>query len=154
LRGVLGAVSDEPVSFVNAPALAAERGLEVKETKVASAHDHVSLLTLTCGDRSVAGTLAGVSGEPRIVSIDGISCEVPPAKNLVVVRNDDRVGMLALVTAAMADAGVNIADAHLGRAADGSAALIVLATDAPVPIDVLERVRATAGILDARSLSA
>ena len=154
LRGVLSAVSDEPVSFVNAPALAAERGVEVKETKVASAHDHISLLTLTCGDRSVAGTLTGVSGEPRIVAIDGISCEVPPAKNLLVVRNDDRVGMLALVTASMADAAVNLADAHLGRSADGSAALIVLATDAAVPSDVLERLRGTAGILDARSLSA
>ena len=154
LRGVLGASTHEPVSFVNAPSLASERGLETKEIKVASAHDEVSFVTLRGNDRSVSGTLAGISGEPRIVAIDGISCEVPPAKHLCVVRNDDRVGMLALVTSAMAEANVNIADAHLGRAADGSAALIVLATDAEVSGDVVERLRSSAGILDARSLSA
>lgn len=153
LRGVLHRLTGEQVSFVNAPTVADQRGLDVKELKL-GADEQASTLTLRCADRSVAGTLAGFAGEARITAIDGISCEVPPAKNLLVVRNDDRVGMLALVANAMRDANINIADAHLGRAADGSAALIVLATDTPVPSDVVEALRREPGILDARAVSA
>ena len=153
LRGVLDALVDASVSFVNAPGLAAERGLDVKELKSASAED-ASSVTLRCNDRSVTGTLAGLAGEARITAIDGISCEVPPAKNLFVVRNDDRVGMLALVTAAMRDANINVSNMHLGRSSDGSAALMVLATDAPVPDDVVAALRSEPGILDARAVTA
>jgi D-3-phosphoglycerate dehydrogenase / 2-oxoglutarate reductase len=152
-RGVLDALVAEPVSFVNAPTLAAERGLDVKELKV-GATEHESVLTLRCADRSVAGTLSGLRREARITAIDGINCEVPPAKHLFVVRNDDRVGMLALVTAAMRDANINVANMHLGRSSDGSAALMVLTTDAAVPDGVVNALRNEAGILDARSVSA
>ncbi|MEY2469636.1 MAG: D-3-phosphoglycerate dehydrogenase / 2-oxoglutarate reductase [Actinomycetota bacterium] len=152
-RGVLDALVDEAVSFVNAPNVAAARSLDVKELKI-GATEHESVLTLRCADRSVAGTLSGLHREARIVAIDGISCEVPPAKHLLVVRNDDRVGMLALVTAAMRDADINVSNMHLGRSSDGSAALMVLATDAAVPAEVVEALRANAGILDARSVSA
>jgi predicted regulator of amino acid metabolism with ACT domain len=72
----------------------------------------------------------------------------------LVVRNDDRVGMLAHVTAAMRDANINVSNMHLGRSSDGSAALMVLATDAPVPADVVAGLRDDGGILDARSVSA
>ena len=153
LRGVLDALVDEPVSFVNAPKLAEERGLDAKELKL-GATEQASVLILRCGDRSVAGSITGLRREARITAIDGISCEVPPAKHLFVVRNDDRVGMLALVTAAMAEANINVADMHLGRSTDGSAALMVLATDAAVPADVVEKLLGNPGILDARSLSA
>ncbi len=153
MRGVLDALVDEPVSFVNAPTLAAARGLDVKELKL-GATEHASVMTLRCADRSVAGSITGLRRESRITAIDGISCEVPPSKHLFVVRNDDRVGMLALVTAAMRDANLNVADMHLGRSSDGSAALMVLATDAPVPASVLEALRSEAGILDARSITA
>jgi D-3-phosphoglycerate dehydrogenase len=153
MRGVLGALTDEAVSFVNAPKLAEARGLDVKELKL-GATEQASVLVLRCADRSVAGSITGLRREARIVAIDGISCEVPPAKHLFVVRNDDRVGMLALVTAAMSDANINVANMHLGRSTDGSAALMVLATDAEVPAAVAEQLRSTAGILDARSVSA
>jgi D-3-phosphoglycerate dehydrogenase / 2-oxoglutarate reductase len=152
-RGVLDALVDEPVSFVNAPTLAAQHGLDVKELKTGST-EHGSTITLRCADRSVAGSITGLLREARITAIDGISCEVPPAKNLFVVRNDDRVGMLALVTAAMRDADLNVSDMHLGRSSDGSAALMVLATDAAVPDDVVAALRSEPGILDARAVTA
>ena len=152
-RGVLDALTDEPVSFVNAPNVAADLGLDVKELKLAPTEQR-STIQLRCADRSVAGTITGLLREARITAIDGISCEVPPAKNLFVVRNDDRVGMLALVTAAMRDANINVANMHLGRSSDGSAALMVLATDAAVPDDVVAALRAEPGILDARAVTA
>jgi D-3-phosphoglycerate dehydrogenase len=153
MRGVLDVLSDEPVSFVNAPHVAEQRGLDVKELKAGST-EHASVLTLRCADRSVAGSITGLTREARITAIDGISCEVPPAKNLFVVRNDDRVGMLALVTAAMRDANINVSNMHLGRSSDGSAALMVLATDAPVPGNAVDALRSEPGILDARAVTA
>jgi D-3-phosphoglycerate dehydrogenase len=153
ILGVLDATGDEPVSFVNAPQIAEQRGLDVKELKV-GATEQRSVLTLRLGERSVAGTITGLTREARITAIDGISCEVPPAKNLLVVRNDDRVGMLALVTAAMRDADINVSNMHLGRSSDGSAALMVLATDAEVPGSVVAALMSEPGILDARAVTA
>ncbi len=91
LKGVLGTNTDEPVSYVNAPQLASERGLEVRETNSTSPHDYVNLITLRGGEHTVAGTLAGAKAEPRLVMVDGHVVEVPPANHMLVVRNDDRV---------------------------------------------------------------
>ena len=61
LKGLFAAATEEPVSYVNAPQLAAERGLEVREISTVTAHDYVNLITLRSGDHSVAGTLTGPS---------------------------------------------------------------------------------------------
>ena len=62
------------------------------------------------------------------------------------VRNDDRPGMIGLVTSSLGEAGVNISDLHLGRSKMGEVALQVLALDQPVPADVLEQLRGAPGI--------
>jgi hypothetical protein len=82
------------VSYVNAPQLAAERGLEVRETSTVTSHDFVNLITLRSGDHAVAGTLSGSHSEPRLVMVDDHAVEVPPAPHMVVVRNDDRAGSI------------------------------------------------------------
>ena len=97
LKGLFAAATEEPVSYVNAPQLAAERGLEVREISTVTAHDYVNLITLRCGDHSVAGTLTGPRTEPRLVMVDDHTVEVPPAPHMLVVRNDDRPGMIGVV---------------------------------------------------------
>jgi D-3-phosphoglycerate dehydrogenase len=153
LKGVFGAVIDEPVSYVNAPQLAEERGVEVRETKSPSAHDFVNLITITGGDHAVAGTLAGVKGEHRLVMIDDHTVEIPPSRNMLVVRNEDRPGRAAAVLTALGDAGINVSDIHLGRSPAGEAALMVLAVDDAVGADVVEQVRAVDGVLSAQPVS-
>lgn len=154
LKGLLSAGANlDPVSYVNAPQLAAERGLEWKESRTSAAHDHVNLIVLRGGHHSVAGTLTGVRFEPRIVMVDDHPVDVPPARHMLVVRNDDRVGMAALVTGAVAEAQVNLADMALGRSPAGDTALMVLATDTALPEEVLERLRSSPGILDVHSVS-
>lgn len=153
LKGLFGAGSDDPVSYVNAPQLAAERGLEVKESSTTAAHDYVNLVRLSGGGRSVAGTLAGLRAEPRLVEVDGHKVDVPPAGNLLIVRNDDRAGMLAAVTSALADAGISIENMALGKSPDSPTALSVIATYAPVPDAVLDGLRATDGILSVAALN-
>jgi D-3-phosphoglycerate dehydrogenase len=147
LKGVFGRVSEEPVSYVNAPRLAAERGIEVRESSSSTSHDFVNLLTIRGGGHAIGGTLVGLRGVPRIVMVDDHSVDVPPADNMLVVRNDDVPGMISAVTGVLGDAGVNIDDMHLGRSPEGAAALMILATDCAVPDDVQAAIRALDGVV-------
>jgi len=156
LKGALQRVVDEPVSFVNAPQLAQSRGVNVRETTSSSALDYVNLITLR-GERQqgpvhVAGTLFGKRAAPRIVGIDGHSVDVPPSQHMLVVRNTDEPGMIGTVGTILGTAGVNIADMDVGTNAEGAPALMAISTDEPVPRDVVDRLRAEPGILDARAL--
>jgi D-3-phosphoglycerate dehydrogenase len=156
LKGVFSPVVEEPVSFVNAPQLAEERGLVYRETKSSSARDFVNLISLRgrVGGRDVhvAGTLAGPSESPRIVGIDNHAVDVPPARHMLVVRNDDRPGMIGRVGTTLGDAGINIADMALGRGPTGEHAVMVLSTDSPVGPEVVERLLAQDGLLDAKAI--
>ena len=152
LKGVFGKVSDEPVSYVNAPRLAEERGVEIRESSTSTSHDYVNLVTLRGGEHAIGGTLVGLRGEPRIVMVDDHSVDVPPADHMLVVRNEDVPGMIAAVTGVVGDAGVNIDDMHLGRSEDGKAALMMLATGAAVPDDVQAAIRAIEGVVSVAAL--
>lgn len=146
LKGLFAGATEEPVSYVNAPQIAAERGVDVRETSTSAAQDFVNLITLRGGGHAIAGTLGGVDGQPRIVGVDDHTVEIPPADHMLIVRNDDRPGMIGLVGQTLGEAGVNIADMHLGRSAEGSAAMMVLATSAAVAPAVVEQLRAAPGI--------
>jgi D-3-phosphoglycerate dehydrogenase len=147
LKGLFSAGTEEPVSYVNAPQLAAERGLAVREVTTSTTHEFVNLVTLRSGAHAVAGTLAGAREEPRIVMVDDHPVEVPPAPHMVVVRNDDRPGMIGLVGGVLGDAGINISSMGLGPSLAGGTALMVLSTDRPVPAEVLARMSTAPGIL-------
>ncbi len=152
LKGVFAAATTEPVSYVNAPQLAAERGLEVRETSTITAHDYVNLITLRCGDHSVAGTLTGPRTEPQLVMMDDHTVEVPPAPHMLVVRNDDRAGMIGVVGTILGEAGVSISSMGVGPSATGNTALMVLSTDRLVPDGALELLRGSAGISDVHTV--
>ena len=155
-RGVLAPVVDEPVSFVNAPQLAQMRGLDLQETKTSSTRDYVNLVSLR-GRVSgrpvhVAGTLTGERGEARIVGIDDHSIEVPPSSHMLVVRNDDRPGIIGRVGTILGGAEVNIEDMRVGKSPSGEAALMALTTSTPVPAEVVDALRAERGVVDAKAI--
>ena len=152
LRGLFGAVADEPVTYVNALPLARERGLEVRETASSTPRAFVDLVTVGGGDHVLAGTLVGLRHEPRIVMLDDHTLDMRPARHMLVVRNDDRPGMIGLVGTMLGDAGVNIRDMDVGESPEGRAALMVLAVGSPVPSEVLERLAAAPGIHSVHSL--
>jgi D-3-phosphoglycerate dehydrogenase / 2-oxoglutarate reductase len=147
LKGLLGYDNPIPVTFVNAPQIAEERSLVVSHTKTSESEDYRNKITLrsSCG-HSIAGTLAGLRGEPRIVMVDDHAVEVPPSRHLLVVRNDDRPGMIGMVGTTLAKHNVNISNMALGKAPNGSAALMVLDTEGAVPTDCIEELRAAPGI--------
>ncbi|MBI2705065.1 MAG: phosphoglycerate dehydrogenase [Actinobacteria bacterium] len=146
LKGFFSRISDEPVSYVNAPQLATESGIEVRESSTTAAHDYVNLVTVRSGDHSLAGTLVGLKGDPRIVLVDDHTVDAPPAKHMLIVRNADTPGMIGVVGSILGAAGVNIADMHVGQSPAGESALMVLATSQPVPVGVQDELRAADGV--------
>ncbi len=152
LKGLFAATTDEPVSYVNAPQLATMRGLEVRETSTVTAHDYVNLITVRSGEHSVAGTLSGPRSEPRLVMMDDHTVEVPPAPHMVVVRNDDRAGMIGVVGTILGQADVSISSMAVGPSATGHTALMVLSTDRKLPDGCLAQLRAAPGISDVHTV--
>jgi len=146
LKGMFGAVSDDPVSYVNAPQLAAERGVEVKDSSTSSMVDWINLVSISGGGHQLAGTLVGLRAEPRLVQIDGRSVDVPPSPHLLIVNNDDRPGVIGRAGTILGEAGVNIADMDVGRSKDRDGALMVIATTEGVPGEVADALRAADGI--------
>jgi D-3-phosphoglycerate dehydrogenase / 2-oxoglutarate reductase len=148
LKGVFSAGTEEPVSYVNAPQLAEERGLEIREVTTSTTRDYVNLITLRSTDHSLAGTLSGPRSEPRIVLVDDHTVEVPPSEHMLVVRNDDRPGMIGVVGVVLGEADVSISSMAVGPSRAANTALMVLSTDRAVPDDAFARLRAADGILD------
>jgi D-3-phosphoglycerate dehydrogenase / 2-oxoglutarate reductase len=154
LKGFFAGVSDEPVTYVNAPQLARDHGVEVRETNCATSPDYTNLITLRGGNHSVAGTLTGRRSEPRLVLIDDHIADVPPAEHMLIVRNDDRPGVIGIVGTLLGEAGVNIADMGVGRASEPGSAIMVIAPTGPVSAAVVERLREAPGIVSVHVLSA
>ncbi len=140
------------MSYVNAPKLAAESGVQIRETATTTAQDYVNLITIRGGDHALAGTLVGLRGEARIVMVDDHTVDLPPARHMLVVRNDDRPGMISKVAGALADVEINIANIHVGQSPAGASALQVLATSQPVPPEVVERLALVDGIVSVHAV--
>lgn len=147
LKGVFTNVVSESVSYVNAPLLAEQRGIEVRLITDAESPEYRNVITLTGaqGDGrqvSVSGTLTGPKQIEKLVGINGYEIEVPIASHHIVMLYTDRPGIVAVYGSEFGDAGINIAGMQIARREAGGQALSVLTVDSPVPSEVLDRVRA------------
>lgn len=150
LKGVFGDVVEEQVSYVNAPLLAAERGLAVRLVTDAESPDHRNVITLR-GTRadgsqvSVSGTLVGLAQRERLVEVDGYAVDIEPSEHLAFLRYEDRPGMVGTVGGILGEAHVNIAGMQVARDTKGGHALVALSVDSGIPADVLDQI---AGAID------
>jgi D-3-phosphoglycerate dehydrogenase len=155
LAGLLGPVM-EGVNMVSAPVFARDHGIEVSESVHDRAGDYQSLVRITVATatqtRSVAGTLIG-NNRPRLVEIKGIKVEADFAPHMLYVTNKDRPGFIGRFGMTLADAGVNIATFHLGRAAEGEDAICLVSTDGDTPDTVLADVRKLPLVMQATTLA-
>ena len=149
LRGILDKFSDGPVTFVNAFQRADELGVLVSDSGSRDAGEFRNLVEVRGGSHAVAGTLVRSGNEPRIVMIDDHSVEVPLAKHILVIRNDDRPGMIGTVGTILGNAEVNISFMGLGRDGVGDHALMALASDHSIAELVLQNLRSESGIQSA-----
>jgi D-3-phosphoglycerate dehydrogenase len=153
LKGAFQGRADRPVNYVNAPLIARERGIEVREGRSRSARDYTNLLRveiLTGDDETrVAGTLIGRDDRQWLVSALGFELDLELAPLLVLCRYDDVPGVIGRVGTLFGQAGVNIANMTVSRTRRGGKALMVLTVDSMPPDDLLPRLRAE-GFDDAR----
>ncbi|MCZ4494265.1 MAG: phosphoglycerate dehydrogenase [Conexibacter sp.] len=161
LLGVLHGRTEEDVNAVNAPAVAEERGIEIVETKNASARDFENLVrvTVVAGDvrERVVGTTFGRLNRPHLLEAWGQRFDVQLDEHLAVFRYADRPGMIGRIGTAFGEAGVNIVSAAVGRQADDASAdheaVMVVTTDGAVPGDVVDGVVASDGFTGGRAIT-
>jgi D-3-phosphoglycerate dehydrogenase len=128
-------VHSDTVNMVNAPFLAKERGIDVREIRHEREGDYHTLVRVSVmtqdGEKSVAGTLFGNSA-PRLVDLFGVAVEAELDGDMIYFVNEDRPGFIGRVGSALGDASVNIATFHLGRRAAGGEAIALIAVDGQV----------------------
>jgi D-3-phosphoglycerate dehydrogenase / 2-oxoglutarate reductase len=148
LKGLFATSTEDPVSYVNVPQMAERRGLQVREASTSTSGDYVNLVTLRSVSHSVAGTLTtGPHVEPRIVMVDDHRVEVAPSPHMLVIRNDDRPGMLGVVGTVLGEAGVSITAMALAPTSERTTALMVLSVDREVDPAVVATLAGRSGIL-------
>jgi len=155
LKGVFTDVVSEQVTFVNAPLLAKDRGVDVGLATYAESEDYRNLVTvrgvLPTGETvSVSGTLTGPKQEEKLTEVDGYDVELRLEGHLLFFRYTDHPGVVGVVGARLGDAGVNIAGAQVSRTRRGGEALMVVTVDSTVPAEVLSGIGTAIGATDVR----
>jgi D-3-phosphoglycerate dehydrogenase len=155
LNGAFQGRADRPVNYVNAPLIAAERGIDVREARSRSARDYTSLVRVElrgAGSRvRVAGTTIGSDHRPWLVNILGFEIELELAPLFVLCRYDDVPGVIGRVGTLFGEAGINIAGMTVSRSRRGGKALMALTVDSAPPPELVDRLRGE-GFDDARVL--
>ncbi len=157
LKGVFSDVVEDQVTYVNAPVLAQERGLEVRLTTDPDSPDYRNLVTLrgTLADGtqvSVSGTLIGPKQVEKVVEVDGFDIEIVPTEHMVFLRYEDRPGVVGVVGRILGDAGINIAGMQVSRDAKGGHALVAMTVDSAVPQDVVDAIVSEVGAESGRTV--
>jgi D-3-phosphoglycerate dehydrogenase / 2-oxoglutarate reductase len=154
LAGLMRRYSDT-VNMVNAPFLAKERGLDIREVRHDKEGVYHTLVRVTveteAGARSVAGTLFG-NTEPRLVEIFGINIEADLDGDMLYIVNEDAPGFIGRVGTLLGQANLNIGTFHLGRRAAGGEAILMLSMDAPIPEAVLAQAGTLPGVKTVKAL--
>jgi D-3-phosphoglycerate dehydrogenase len=146
LKGVFQNAVTEQVSYVNAPLLAEQRGVEVKLTTdlVSEEYRNMTTIRAVLSDGSVisaSGTVIGPKRHEKIIGINGYDVELAFAENLVLMVYADRPGIVAIYGKAFADAKVNIAAMQIARQQKGGKALSVITVDSPIDQKVLDKLK-------------
>ncbi|HVQ17784.1 MAG TPA: phosphoglycerate dehydrogenase [Actinomycetes bacterium] len=157
LKGVFSDIVDEQVSYVNAPVLAAERGVQVALTVDPISPDHRNLITvrgaLADGRQlTVSGTLTGPKDVEKLVEIDGFDVDLQPAEHLAFFRYHDRPGVVGELGRILGEHGINIAGMQVSRDVAGGHALIAMTVDSRIPAEALEEIIAAIGAQEGRAL--
>jgi D-3-phosphoglycerate dehydrogenase len=156
LVGILSGHTEEQVNLVNAPAMAAERGIELIEVKDTVSDEFTELVTvqIESGDESVevSGTAVGPRDLPHLVKVWGESFYMPFADHLAIFRYKDQPGMIGRVGTVFGAHGVNIVSAAVGDQANPDEAVMALTTDAKVPDEVIAEIVSMADFEDGRAV--
>jgi D-3-phosphoglycerate dehydrogenase / 2-oxoglutarate reductase len=147
LKGLFTDLTEDPVTYVNAPLLAEQRGVEARLLTDPASQDFRNVTTLrgTLADGtlvSVAGTLTGPRMVEKIVGINGFDLEVPLSEHMAFFTYRDRPGIVGAVGRLLGEADVNIGGMQVARDEKGGRALVALTVDSAIPSDVVGAIAA------------
>ncbi len=150
LRGVFSAVIEDAVTFVNAPALAEERGVTAEVTKAAESPNHRSVVDLRAvfGDGSVinvSGTLTGPPSRSRRSSTSTAATSNCAPRVSTSWSTTPISGALGKIGTQLGNAGIDIQAAQLSQDAEGEGATILLRVDREVPSEVRDAISTAVG---------
>jgi len=152
LNGLFQGRVDQAVNYVNAPVIAAERGIEVVEERFRASRDYINTVEVRADDLAVSGTTIGPEPRLFLAGAFGFAIDIELAPNLVFLRYTDMPGVIGRVGTMFGEAGVNIANMAVSRTHEAGKALMAFAIDAPAPPEVVERIHAE-GFDDAQFVS-
>lgn len=145
----------QDINMVSAEAIAKDRGVVVEEMLCSDTGTYESYIKLTVKTdeyhRSIAGTVFS-DGRPRIIQVRDINMDFEVSPHMMFVRNADKPGFIGTFGQIMGDENVNIATFNLGRERPGGDAITVVALDAPVTDEILEKVTALPQVVRAKRL--
>jgi D-3-phosphoglycerate dehydrogenase len=148
LAGLMRVYSDT-VNMVNAPFLAKERGLDVREVRHDREGDYHTLVRVSVqtpeGEKTVAGTLFA-NAAPRLVDMFGIRVEAELEGQMIYIVNDDAPGFIGRLGTTLGEAEINIGTFSLGRRAAGGEAVALVSVDSPVRDDLVAKLAALPGV--------
>ncbi|MEN9381065.1 MAG: hypothetical protein RIR99_899 [Actinomycetota bacterium] len=158
LKGALLAAGSEDVTYVNAPGLAADRGVTSSVTTTPDSPEYRSMISLRLAlsngkSIKVDGTLMGIRKVEKIIAIDAFDLDLPPTENMLFLRYADRPGVVGAVGNALGAAKINIAGMQVAREAQGGNALMALTVDSSVTESVAASVAKEIGADLVRSVS-
>ncbi len=156
LKGVFTDVVEDPVSYVNAPLLAADRDVQVGLVTDEDSPDWRNVVTLRGtlpGGQvvSVSGTLTGTRQTEKLVEVDGFEMEIALAPHMAFLTYTDRPGIVGVVGRILGGQGINIAGMQVCRNARGGQALIVLTIDSALPPSLLTEITGAIGAVSGRT---
>jgi len=155
LKGILTPILEETVNFINAPLIAKERGIEVKEITTDDAGDYHSMLVIKIKGGSRESMAAGVlhgKKEPRIIAINGFAVEVVPEGEMLVLSNRDKPGVIGSIGTLLGKNNINIARMQFGREKRGGKAVSVVSIDTPVSKEILSAIKRLPNVLSVKQI--
>ena len=152
LNGAFQGRVEQAVNYVNAPVIAAERGIEVTEERSQATRDYANLVTVTADDVEVSGTTIGPEHRHFLAGALGFAIDLQLSPLMVFFRYDDVPGVIGRVGTMFGEAGVNIANMAVSRTREGGKALMALSVDSEPPPELQERIRGE-GFDDARVIA-
>jgi D-3-phosphoglycerate dehydrogenase len=141
LNGAFQGHTDQPVNYVNAPVVAADRGIEVIEEKRRSSRDFTNLVRVSADGVRVAGTTIGTDDRHWLVSALGFELDMELAPRMALLLYDDVPGVIGRIGSLFGAAGVNIANMTVSRNREGGKALMAVSLDSPAPPELMEQLR-------------
>ena len=155
LAGLMGTYS-QSVNMVNAPVLAKERGLDLREIRHDREGDYHTLVAVSAhtanGEKRVEGTLFG-NRAPRLVKIFGIPVEAELDGQMIYIVNDDQPGFIGALGTMLGAHGVNIATFNLGRRKEGGEAVALVSVDDPITPELSDELHRLPGVREVVPLS-